>query len=407
MGQDRVVLVNAWHDLNAGDSAIADVSVSLAKQRWPNSAIVVHTMLGDSDPDYPGWNRHLQRSHPDVEFLPALYPEPQNAGSTLVRRANLARRSLESLPLLWGRGRGRADRHLAGCLALVVIGGSDLFAVRSPRVLPDLRLARLLQPALQAAALGVPVHIWGHTLGPFETPRSRLLMAKALDVATEVVVRESRSRDLATELLPASDPVELPDLAFALTGTVAAGSTTARVIFVPRAQIHAGAEAANQRLVRTFAEFGRELVQSGRCAEVLVTPQVGGPGEREQDSRICEDIVHAASDSRVVMGPEGLGPRDLRNLYAGSNAVVAVRLHGAILAMSAGVPSFAVSYFTAKTAGVMESVGAPTSWCEWDDFTVARALDWYDNDRPRTTGPLQGRVDSHRHRILDELGRPR
>ena len=379
MKNDKVTIINAWHDDNAGDSAIADVCITVAKSRWPNARIDVHTMLGPKDRKFSDWNRHLKVNHPTVNYRPSLFPEPETRGHWRILK--LALRSIASAPLLVRRlptwGRFAANRRISQSDRLVVIGGSDLFQLRSPRVTSALRLRRLLEPCLIASKQGIPYSIWGHTLGPFETDDGRKLMGRVLSQAEEVVVRENISAKLAHELAPDCQVRVLPDLAFALPADTSLGAAHRYAVFVPRGHILDSNARGNERLVAEFSRLALSLVRANVVEEVLVVPQVVGPNKIEDDTRIVKQIVAKCDDPRVRVSGQGASPRQLRALYADAEAVVAVRLHGAIFALAGGTPAFAVSYFTSKTQGVLEGADMNSSWCTFEEFSAQRVLDWW------------------------------
>lgn len=375
------MLVNAWHDDNAGDSAIASVCVGLARNRWPNRQVVVHTMLARNDPRYGSWHRHLSAAFPDVEFREALFPEPSTTGrfklvsnlravvSTLCRR----------VPLLPSRRRRLAREEVARTSALVVVGGSDLFQVRDSGLRGDLRLTRLLEHVLEAQRAGVPTFLWGHTVGPFESRRSISVIARALSQSTRVVVRERLSLQQVLDIAPDCAVVEAPDFAFALPvpARQSMGSESRTVALVPRAPFFDPSGEGRRRLEHEFAELARLLLNwLGPDGQVLLVAQVRGPGELEDDRIICRQIASAVNDRRVQVFDSDLAPTELSATYGDSLAVISMRLHGAILAMRAGTPAYAIAYFTAKTQGVYESLGLSDSWTTLDGFSAAKCMAW-------------------------------
>lgn len=119
---------------------------------------------------------------------------------------------------------------------------------------------------------------------------------------------------------------------------------------------------------------------------VELIAQVIGPSTLEDDRLACKEIRDRVSDSRVVVvdsESDGWSPRDLASYFSTLTFVVAVRLHGAILAMTAGTPAFAISYFTGKTQGVLTSVGMPDSWCHLEDFRPERVVEWLSVEAPQ------------------------
>jgi polysaccharide pyruvyl transferase WcaK-like protein len=172
-----------------------------------------------------------------------------------------------------------------------------------------------------------------------------------------------------------------PDLAFATRARRSArveralamlpappGRTLALVV---RQHPHRGA-AADAATVRTFAVVAREALRSGHVSAVLVVVQAQGPTAIEDDRPMSAALAAALSDLPVGLLDMDLAPDELAAVYGSCAAVVAVRLHAAILALSQGTPAFAVAYMTRKTEGVMSAAGLPDAWCAFDDATPER-----------------------------------
>lgn len=406
-----IVIINAWHDDNAGDSAIAEVCIQFAREFWPNHPINVHTMLASADPAYDHWNRHLRAENPDVTFKPAMFPEPVSGGpwrklKLLVRSAMSAPLLLKSLP---APGRSAALAYVAGAERIIVVGGSDLFQLKRPAITSALRLRRILEPCQLANRLGVPYHLWGHTLGPFEDGRGQRYMRSILSGAQEVVVREKISRALALEIAPSANVVELPDFAFALnsdeaTQTESAASQPLRyAAIVPRGHILDDQASQEPKLIAEFAKLALLLLEADLVDQVLVVPQVVGPSSIENDEFIAQKIAASASDPRVVTVSGGKSPSELRSLYANATGVVAVRLHGAILSISAGTPAFAISYFTAKTQGVLEGAGMHDSWTTIEQFDAASTVEWWRNNTDEASRSKASLIASQHRVALESL----
>jgi polysaccharide pyruvyl transferase WcaK-like protein len=383
---ETVVLVNAWHDDNAGDSAIVHTCITLAREKWPEAAIEVRTMLSASDPSFPSWHHHLDKRHPDVAYKASYFPEPHTTGTARVARLLIT--TLASTPLLadWipTLGRVRATTEIKGATAMVIIGGSDLFQLRRPLITGALRLRRLLEPARLAERVNVPTYFWGHTVGPLQLAHGRRFVAARFAAATEIVVRERISADLVNDLAPDQVVRLIPDLAFGLgpakddhARTLPSGTSRTFAAIVPRGHL-AGTEGRDEiRLIDQFADLANRLTEGGLVDEVLIVPQVAGPSTIENDEAMALAIVRTARNPRVTLSATGQSPHELRDLYADARGVIAVRLHGAILAIAAGTPAYALSYFTPKTQGVFESLGMGSSWTTISDFSVDDVIDWW------------------------------
>ncbi|MEB3276782.1 MAG: polysaccharide pyruvyl transferase CsaB [Cyanobacteriota bacterium] len=242
------------------------------------------------------------------------------------------------------------------CDALVLGGGSLLQDSTSFRSL-------LYYAALMAAARleGKPVLLWGQGLGPLRRRRSRLLVGRLLRLATAVSWRDQESADLARRLgrggPVGSDPV------WALPPQQWRGSGGPLVLcFRPTRQLLGQAwRPYLEALDQLAAEHDRE---------VIWLPFHAGQDRGLLEQLRREQVLPAglAARSREVL-PER--PREAMAVCSGAGLVLAMRLHGLILAALAGAPCAALSY-DPKVAAAAEALGCP--WHSLDAATERAGL---------------------------------
>lgn len=408
---NRVILLNVWHDDNAGDSAIAQICVEAAKKKWPGAKIEIRTMLGRNDPAYESWNRHLKVRFPDAEFLPAFYPEPHSSGR--FRKLSVVLGILRAVYLGLGVGIGprkTVRSYISGAEAVVLVGGSDLFEVRRP-VTSQFRLRRITEAAIDAARVGVPVYLWGHTLGPFETKFGKSIARQLFESSKQILVRDEKSAEIALELSGRNNVELVPDFGFAIQpGTVPSvksGHIRGRyVAIVPRKHFFDGDGSRTDGLLDELANFARGLLEREEVDSIVLVSQVTGPSILEDDRVVVEELASKIKDSRVeVLDTSKFGPSEFCGLYAKASGVVAVRLHGAILAMAGGTPALAIAYFTGKTSGVMEGMGFGDSWVEFDDCTSTYMGEWWGKvSSSHRAGAIEAAVDKARTELNRTIG---
>jgi len=366
-----VVLANAWHDDNKGDSAIAFATVALLRRRHPATEIRLTSMLDAGDARFADAYRHVQAEHPDIAVSGSPCPAPPATRSVVV----LARWAL-CVAVAYLRPR---QEFLQRARLVVVLGGSDVF----DSGLGFVRLAHVLYPAWVAQRAGVPVVFLGHTLGPFPPGPSRWFVRRVLGRSRAVVVREDRSADLAVRLgVPGGLVQTAPDVAFALdpspSDRVGHLLTTHGLldgcfaVFVVRRHPYLS-ESAGRRLVTALAAAARDLRRDGVVAQVAVVAHTAGPTALEDDRSISRELAAAIGEGTPVVEAD-LSPPELAALYSRAAVVVSVRLHGAILALVGGTPTFAISYFTAKTDGVMDAVGMRDQVAAYEDVDRDRLV---------------------------------
>ncbi len=407
----RVILLNVWHDDNAGDSAIAQICIEAAMKKWAGAKVEVRTMLGRNDPAYESWNKHLKVRFPEADFLPAFYPEPSSAGR--FRKISVVLGIVRALYLGFGIGMGprKAVRsHISGAEAVVLVGGSDLFEVRRP-VTSQFRLRRITEAAIDAASVGVPVYLWGHTLGPFETKFGQAIARRLFASSEQILVRDEKSEQVALGLSGRQNVELAPDFGFAIQPNPIRSEQSEKsrgryLAIVPRKHFFDGDGSRTDTLLDELAMFGRGLLERGEVDSIVLVPQVTGPSVVEDDRVVVKELASKIADNRVeVLDTSKFGPSEFCGLYAQASGVVAVRLHGAILAMAGGTPALAIAYFTGKTSGVMEGMGFGDSWVEFDDCTATYMSEWWDTiTSGNRSGAIEAAVDKARLELSTTIG---
>jgi polysaccharide pyruvyl transferase CsaB len=232
---------------------------------------------------------------------------------------------------------------LGRCRALVLGGGSLLQDATSFRSL--LYYAALI---LAARLQGKPVILWGQGLGPLRRRRSRLLVRGLLPLATAISWRDPASAALAAgwgiEAVTGSDPV----WALPAGGWRGPGGP----IVLCWRPVHQLAGVA-------WRPYLRALDQLAEAADREV---LWLPFHREQDrgllSRLADEglLPHALlTRSRELAVQDPAGAMDC---FRSAGLVLAMRLHGLILAALAGSPCAALSY-DPKVAAAAAAIGCP------------------------------------------------
>ena len=238
---------------------------------------------------------------------------------------------------------GGVLRALSGCDGLVLGGGSLLQDATS--------FASLVYYGLLIAAArlqGKPVALWGQGLGPLHRRRSRLLVRALLGQVQAISWRDPASAALAAgwgiAAPVAGDPV------WALPPRPWQGSGGAIVLcWRPVSQLEGEAWLPYLEALAALAQ------QNGR--EVLWLPF-----HQEQDRGLLDTLSRQglvppalAARSREV---EVEDPAAALALFAGASLVLAMRLHGLILAALTGAPCAALSY-DPKVAAAAAAIGCP------------------------------------------------
>ncbi|MEB3323105.1 MAG: polysaccharide pyruvyl transferase CsaB [Synechococcaceae cyanobacterium] len=298
--------------------------------------------------------------HPDPQVLLCGYYGEHNLGDDVLLQVLLQQLPVGCEALATARderevrerfGVATTDRtRLAGvlaalgtCRALVLGGGSLLQDATSFRSL--LYYAALI---LAARLQGKSVILWGQGLGPLRRRRSRLLVRALLPLVTAISWRDPASARLGQSLggkgLLGSDPVWA----------------------WPAAPWHGagGPILLCWRPVKTLEADGwRALLHAlDALATAADRPVHWLPFHREQDHDLLERLAgeglvppRLRTRSRPV---EAMEPAEAMAHFQAAGLVLAMRLHGLILAALAGAPLAALSY-DPKVQAAATAIGCP------------------------------------------------
>ena len=428
--EGTILCVNHWHDDNKGDSAITEATVRLVAQRWPGHRIRIVGLQSTDAASLSDSCRNIQRLFPAVTCEPALLPTELDCmfGDRERHRGRITRAITFVEAVRWfvrllpwvaaflvGRVPAGVSRRLVDADLVVMIGGSNVYD--DPDVRQPFSLARLftvLYPAWAAQRLRIPVVAFGHTLGPFDRSPAASLASRVLARSSTVVLREEVSLTTAAQLRLGNVRVA-PDVAFAVdphrTPTIDAvlrrlpAGPRGSLALVVRQHPHGGVE-SDRRVLHELADLATAMLQAGEVEHVLVIVQACGPTQIEDDRSISSQLLALLPQGRASLIADDLTAGELAALYGACRLVVTVRLHAAILAMVGGTPAYAISYFTAKTAGVLRGAGLPHAWSTHDGFTAAGVLDQLDVLlSPSTRDALATKVIAWRDQLGDEVSR--
>ena len=243
---------------------------------------------------------------------------------------------IRALPRMEIRAVRRAVRESD---ALILGGGSLLQDATSLRSL--LYYLALIRWGLQAHGR---VLLVGQGIGPLRRRIGQRLAARLLRRVPFLSVRDADSARLLERLGVAGATVDA-DLTWALAPQPAHTALAAEARWVgltPRLWGDAPAKQA-------FADLCRRLHADGYRALLI-------PMQESQDRALCEAI---AAETGAHMLPPPQHPAQLLGIMAQLEAMVAMRLHGAIFAASAGVPVLCVSY-DPKVDALAAQLGTPT-----------------------------------------------
>ncbi|MBX3143686.1 MAG: polysaccharide pyruvyl transferase family protein [Trueperaceae bacterium] len=361
------LLASVWHDDNKGDSAIAESVLELAAAAFPDADCTIASMLDRRHESYQTAFRHLSRRFPYHRIVPSPVAKPELGRGRvpeLLRWLATAGAASVALALRLPSDLARAVRSSS---LVIANGGHTLYSAAGPATL--IRLSRVLYPYWLARRYSRPYVVFGQSLGPFEPGLGRSLIGGVLRSAELVVVREELSRTAALEL--GVDEARLrvvPDAAFLMrpqpTEAVVSAQRRAglngrtyAVVTVRQAYSKQGRESVTRAYLSEMARLIERLIDSGAVERVAIVTHCLGPVPSEDDRLPSRELKALLAREHVVLVEDDLSPAELAAFYADARWVVGTRFHSVILALVAGTPTVAVSYFGPKTHGIMKMLG--------------------------------------------------
>ncbi len=338
--------------LNGGDAAIMAGQEAMLRRQWPDVTISV----SDSDPEAAA------RYYPQYEFHPFLYSgiARYRGGRRIDHlRARLVRAHWFAVATLHGRGAARIARAVStseqSALLEPLLSAGVIAYTGGTSLTENYDLKAKLFDLQIAALLGKTLAFLPQSAGPFRRPETRSMLRRIFRAADLVLVRDARSHGYVLDVgaAPARSEV-LPDMAFALV--VPPADWPARNGHAPKLAVSVRSwshfaeltpEEGMRRYVEAVQEAVTRVVRDGGARVSFVSTCQGRPEYWTDDSALAVEIAAGLDPdvrSAVVVDREPRTPEELLEHLAGFDAMLSTRLHGAILAVCAGVPTLPIAY---------------------------------------------------------------
>lgn len=386
------------HALNGGDAAILLGEVAALRDVFGDG---VEIEIAEAQPFAAG------KRYPELRFFPgfhAKYPalprwQTRGPGGSFRRRRTsfavwlLARAPKLAKWLMEPAEREHVDR-IESADAIVFTGGTNLVEHYS--------FTKQLDEIIAAEAVGTPVFMYTQSMGPYRKESNRKLMARLLSRCAMISIRDERSMAYVLEVgVPTKLLAVHPDAAFALarpSAPTAALAETRRVAISVRNWSHAARSNggdAREAYRQAIAEAARALALEG-VEVVFVSTCQGIPEYWTDDARFARSIVadHLQDVPRVSIDSSFHSPSELIALYGTFDAVIATRMHAAILALIGGTPVVGIAY-EFKSRELLRSFGMEDLVADFDEIsgewltsTVRRVL----SNGPALRSEIRARV---------------
>lgn len=359
----QILLTNTYSHRNKGDAGIVQ---GILSSFWEIDDATRFTLVSlDAEED------RAYYTDPRIEVIAAPFQGPADGQSKPAQVGHWLGQTLWRFPAAMIQARdGHTPRspearafveHAQACDVALACGGGYLHD--SFRMGLYLHLAQIWL----AHRAGLGVHLLPQSIGP-ATGIERRALAATLERAEHVYVREPVSHAYV-QRVGIQPPLTLaPDAAFALQAEKTPAAQEAiealpeprgpLVGFTVRQWHFPGLDDTRKRYERYLAAYGK-LIEDHEEAAFVFVPQVTGPGD--DDDRIALADLHEVmgwdqTPDNVHRSDPALGPGELIALIGAMDAFVGTRMHSNVFALSARVPTLAVSYLP-KTDGIMDMLG--------------------------------------------------
>jgi len=271
--------------------------------------------------------------------------------------------------------------------AVVVIGGGHLYA----RHALNIAFAWLWLGLALAIIMRKPLVLLPQSFGPLPGKLQRRMLAWLVARCTFVATREYQSLKLLHVLHVRQPILVLPDMAFA------SQPIAEQTIHIPilndisdKHEPLIGFTLMNWeeqnpqfRNQMQYEQAVLELIQHVKYqygARVVLFAQCTGPTAGQDDRRIAKRLAAAAAMAQVsvLVADELVTPEMLKAAYQQLDVLVATRMHSAIFALSAEVPTLVIGYLH-KSSGIMEMLGLNQHVIDINDVDSRLLQERFDN----------------------------
>lgn len=191
------------------------------------------------------------------------------------------------------------------------------------------------------AKAGKPFIFMPQAFGPFESQASKAAMRQIIQHARLIFVRDAVSKqhlESCLSPLPAH-VIQSPDFTIGLSPEALPAPASPYAALIPNNKVispyhHANANQLKDDYLAAFVQAAEQLHQAGYQVKLV-------NHEGKEDAELCQHIQARAPHAEVV---EIEDPLAVKAYIGGASLVVSSRFHGAINALSQGVPCIATSW---------------------------------------------------------------
>jgi polysaccharide pyruvyl transferase WcaK-like protein len=252
--------------------------------------------------------------------------------------------------------------------AAVLEAGGDNYSLDYGRPLAFLAMDRAIMK------MGIPVVIWGASVGPFDKdPDFKPIIMSHLQRVAGIFVREPMSLEYLRQNGVEANVHQVADPAFLMDPVKPVAPDVQEVVRPGTLGINLSP------LVARYLNNGDDLeawrakatllvaaVANSLRRPVLLVPHVGSPLARDDDFVFLESVRKAVAVQTKVpvdIVPHGLDAAQYKWVIARCTAFAGARTHATIAALSSSVPTLSLSY-SVKALGLNEDLFGHREFCQ-------------------------------------------
>jgi len=391
----KILLLYAWGNRNVGDKALALGTIESLHQCFPSAIIDVVSIFDKRNDDFETSRKYIADRYPDVRMLPNdLFLRHMPGDSKIIK---LSRRIL----LVFGLFYPPILKYVyKGSSVFTALLGTDIVLLNGGHLLfwsdrmgqKQKIMKRYVVPLVLAKRLRKRYVLHAQSFGPFEFNRGNylfyLIFRYIMSGAKYISVRDSVSLSHLKMCMGRTDGVKrILDSAFFLTGRDDSNALLIlkRHSLIPkeflaitvRLSKRGSQKNLDTDLYESYANKIRAFIAlwtSNQSVPIAFICQV--PKDVEDTEFILSKLSEEQRNKYVVI-KDNLSPELLIAFYANATALIGMRFHSLVFALSANTPIIGLYYYDIgpKIKGIMHDLGYPEYAFCIDDVSGARVYD--------------------------------
>jgi colanic acid/amylovoran biosynthesis protein len=355
----KILFINAYSAKNRGDYAIILSMSDYLKEIYPNC---------------------------EIEIMSSYHKE-----NTIIYNAN----GLISVNSIWNISKGNFLTKYAKGLYMYIkslinpnniifkkiqnsdlicsVGGGYLYS--SSKGPLGIGLLNMLFHIWISKKMGKKVICFPQSVGPIHFKLDEIITKKVLQKVDMFISREPITTKYLKNTLQLKNTFEFLDIAFLLKGTspykIDISSSKLNIGITVLNWLFADSTSNRNDIDNYISKIKNSFMSLGKNIKIYIFVQVD-VSDNDSDYRLSsilkEELLTVGIESEVIRFPKNLNPKIIISTYGMMNIFIASRMHSAIFALNAHVPTIALSY-QPKTKGTFEKLNLKEFALDIKEFT--------------------------------------